>query len=308
MIEVNNVEDVLTFALVAKSGSFAQAGKKLGLTRSAVGKRIARLEKSLDVRLIQRTTRKLSLTDEGKVFLQHCELVVEQIEQAYQVLQQRKGTPTGKLRITAPIVLGASFLNQIINQYLTLYPQVEVEVSYTDSLLDLVSEGFDLGIRIGDTVANNQLWARYLGEYALVAVATPRYLASSTKIKEVADLAQQQLLVFYNFNFIDLPWHFRQEGKLVSFHPREAQTMQRANNAQLLLDLCLADKGILYMPWFYVASYLKSGELVQVLPEYELFSTPMRAVYPSKSNLSPKVRAFIDLLVNSVSFQQLQQH
>ncbi|RIY32633.1 hypothetical protein CJP74_03885 [Psittacicella melopsittaci] len=302
-----NLDDVVAFIYAAQTGSFSQTAQKLGLTRSAVGKRIARLEESLKVRLMQRTTRSLTLTDEGKVFLSHSEQILEQLQLAQEALQQRVSTPTGRLRISAPVLLGKPLLNSLINKYLDLYPQVEIELSYSDRFVDLVAEGFDVAIRIGNTPASDQLSARYLGEYHQIAVATPQYLAHGKKINELEDLKEHSLLAYNSFNGGVLPWRFlNKQEKEVVFSPQQGKKVHYADNASFLLDLCLAHKGILYMPLFFVAQYLQSGQLVNVLPQYQPISSPMRIVYPSRNNLSPKVRALIDLLLEDPDFKALR--
>lgn len=302
-----NLDDVVAFIYAAQTGSFSQTAKKLGLTRSAVGKRIARLEESLKVRLMQRTTRSLTLTDEGKVFLSHSEQILEQLQLAQEALQQRVATPTGRLRISAPVLLGKPLLNSLINKYLDLYPQVEIELSYSDRFVDLVAEGFDVAIRIGNTPASDQLSARYLGEYHQIAVATPQYLAQEQKINDLEDLKEHSLLAYSSFNGGVLPWRFlHKQEKEVVFSPQQGKKVHYADNASFLLDLCLAHKGILYMPLFFVAQYIQSGQLVNALPQYQPISSPMRIVYPSRNNLSPKIRALIDLLLEDPDFKALR--
>lgn len=294
-MEINNIGDVSAFIASAKSGSFTAAAKQLGLTRSTIGKRIARLEARLDVRLLQRSTRSLSLTDEGSLFFERCVAVLEELEQAESLLAQRTAQPSGRLRVSAPLILGQKYLADLLVAYTRRWPQVQVEMTWSDRYVDLIEEGFDVTLRVGDPYPDSQLSARTLGMHRMVTCASPDYLAQRGTPQTPADLAAHECLHFIHGGKLS-PWHFTVNGKQQSFTGRARAC---ADNAEALLTFCRAHYGLIHFPLYIVAEEIRSGRLNTVLDDFQAQGVPIRAVYPSRRQLSPKVRQFIDMLAEA---------
>ena len=172
-MELNNLNDMTAFVASVKSGSFTAAAKQLGLTRSTIGKRIVRLEARLNVRLLQRNTRNLAPTDEGRLFYERCTAVLEELENAEQCLAQRSIEPQGRLKISAPLVLGKTILPPLLADFLHRYPQTSVELSLTDDYADLISDGYDLALRNGNPPQCDSLIARTVGSQQMLTCAAP---------------------------------------------------------------------------------------------------------------------------------------
>ncbi|WP_424045663.1 LysR family transcriptional regulator, partial [Neisseria sicca] len=195
-MELNNLNDMTAFVASVKSGSFTAAAKQLGLTRSTIGKRIARLEARLNVRLLQRNTRNLAPTDEGRLFYERCTAVLEELENAEQCLAQRSIEPQGRLKISAPLVLGKTILPPLLADFLHRYPQTSIELSLTDDYADLISDGYDLALRNGNPPQCDSLIARTVGSQQMLTCAAPGYLVQHGTPQTPDDLAHHQCLHF----------------------------------------------------------------------------------------------------------------
>ncbi|MDO5638985.1 MAG: LysR family transcriptional regulator [Neisseria sp.] len=294
-MEINNIGDVSAFIAAAKSGSFTAAAKQLGLTRSTIGKRIARLEARLNVRLLQRTTRSLSLTDEGGIFFERCVAVLEELENAESLLAQRTAEPSGRLRISAPLVLGRQYVADLLADYMRRWPQVQVEASFGDRYVDLIEEGFDVALRVGDPAPDSRFSARTVGIHRMITCAAPAYLAAHGTPQTPADLRAHQCLHFVYGRQLS-PWHFQADGREVSFTGKGRAS---ADSAEALLTLCRAGFGLVHFPRYIVAEDLRAGRLQAVLADFQAKGVPIRALYPSRRQLSPKVRQFIDMLAEA---------
>lgn len=292
-MEVTNLNDIAAFASVVKHGSYTTAARQLGLTRSAVGKAVVRLEQRLQVRLLNRTTRSLSLTDDGRVLYETCVSILDELEGVERVLAQRSGAPQGRLRLSLPVALGRLHVMPVIAAFLTRWDAVTVEASLSDRVVDLIDERFDLAIRIGAPKDDSRLLTRTVAHQQMVTCAAPAYL-----LRHGQPAAPDQLRAFGCLHFVAegrvLPWNFTVAGKPLSLVNEGAL---RLDNAEAIRMAALAGVGIAKLPSYIVAGDLRSGSLQTVLSEFAEPPEPIRVVYPSKRHMSPKIRCFIDELV-----------
>lgn len=293
-MEVTNLNDIAAFASVVKHGSYTMAAKQLGLTRSAIGKSVVRLEQRLQVRLLNRTTRSLSLTDDGRVLYETCVTILEELEGVESALAQRSGTPQGQLRISLPVALGRLHVMPVIAAFLKKWDAVTVEASLSDRVVDLIDERFDLAIRIGIPKDDSRLLTRTVAHQQMITCAAPEYLLRHGK-----PVSPKELNAFRCLHFVAegrvLPWNFGYADKKVSLINEGALHL---DNAEAIKVAALAGLGIAKLPSYIVAEDLRNGMLQTVLSEFSEPPEPIRVVYPSKRHISPKIRCFIDELVS----------
>lgn len=293
-----NFNDILVFLAVVEAGSFAAGGKAVGVSRSAAGKAIVRLERHLGTRLLNRTTRSLSLTHEGETFRAHALGVVEAIEEAEASVAGGGRTPRGTMRLTVPDAFGRMIVMPILAEFLENWPDVQLEVSLTDRLVDIVDDGLDLAIRIGVTHADSSLVSRVVARYPIVLCAAPGYLATRGEPQEVEDLARHDCLYFTSHGH-------RQAWKLRDAHQgmvkAQGRSRLRLDTGEAIRGAALAGLGIAYLPRFLVEKDLSAGALTSILPEATADSVDILALYPSKRLLEPRVRHFIDMLVSRLA-------
>lgn len=292
-MEISNLNEMAAFIASARYGSFTAAAQHLGLTRSTIGKRIARLEARLNVRLLNRNTRNLSLTDDGQLFFEHCVYVLDELECAEQSLAQRTFEPVGRLRISAPLVLGKTVLPHLLQDYMRRYPRISVELSLTDRYVDLIEEGFDMAIRNGLPPEGEGLIGRIVGTQHMLTCASPAYLRAHGIPQTPADLSSHQCLHFMHNGRISL-WRFEHDGK-----PKTWQGDGRlcADNGEALLPFAQGGFGIVQLPHYLVGSALEQGTLQAILADHQPAGVPIMAVYPSRRQLSPRIRLLIDYLI-----------
>jgi DNA-binding transcriptional LysR family regulator len=280
------------FARVVESGSFARAAERLGISTSACSRHVADLEAHLDTRLLNRTTRRLSLTESGQAFYERCVEVLADLEEAEHAAAASRARPRGTLRLTCGISFGTRHLAPLVAAFAALHPEVQFDVQLSDRFVDLVEEGFDLAIRIGEAAGQN-LIARKLGETRAIACAAPVYLREHGAPETPADLARHACLTYEYLSPRNV-WRFRdRNGKE---HAVRVAGPVHANNGDLLAAAAVEGIGILMEPDFIVDAELRSGRLVRVLADYTAPTTGIYAVYPSRRHLSAKVRAFVDFL------------
>lgn len=292
-----NFDEIFAFMSVVEAGSFVGGAKLMGLSRSAAGKAMARLEQRLGVRLLNRTTRSFSLTDEGRTFHEQCKLVIASIEQAEATIKTSSMTPTGSLRITVPDAFGRIFLLPLVSDYMAQWPEMRVEVNFTDRAIDMIDEGIDLAVRIGTTVSDSRsdtrLISRVVAEYEAVLIASPDYLGRMGEPAHPDDLVNHECLIFAS-SLQRHVWRLREpDGEWVRAPGRHRLRM---DNGEALLFSALAGMGIAFLPTFLCGPALETGKLKRVLPNYETETAPITVIYPTKQHLSAKVRCFIDLI------------
>jgi DNA-binding transcriptional LysR family regulator len=283
------------FAKVVESGSFARAAERLNLSTSAISRQVSELEAHLDVRLLNRTTRRLSLTEAGQSFYEHAVQLLAGLEDAEASVRVAATAPKGTLRLTCGVSFGIRYLAPVLADFAVEHADVVFDLDVSDRAVDLVEEGFDLAVRIG-SIGQQGMVSRRLGWTQIVCCAAPAYLArSAAPLDEPADLARHECLSYAN---VGLPntWRFsagsREDDDItVRIAPRH-----RASNGQLLASLATAGLGVVYTPDFIVADEIRAGKLVRLLPNYRPPRSPIAAVYPSRRHLSAKVRVVVDYL------------
>ena len=277
------------FAQVAASGSFTQAAIAAGLPKSTVSARVAELESTLGVRLLHRTTRRLSLTAAGQVYLTHCQAMLDAANAADAAISRLRDEPAGHLRLTAPEASGILLLPPLLAAFQARHPAVSVECVITDAHLDLVAERIDLALRTGQ-LADSSFVSRRVGPVRRVLVASPAYLATHGAPQQPSDLSRQRLLL----HEVLPQWPLQGDGKVV--HISAADAPLRANNLNTLRGLALAGAGIGLLPWFMVREALLDGSLQLVLPDFPPTDNTYYAVYPGRSHRPAALSALLEFI------------
>ncbi|QND85113.1 LysR family transcriptional regulator [Chromobacterium vaccinii] len=274
------------FVLAADTRSFAEAGRLLGISSSAVGKSVARLEEKLGVRLFHRSTRSITLTVEGQVFLARCRRILEEIDSAEQELQSLSRTPRGRLRLSLPVV--GELLNPLLSGFAAQYPDIELELDFSDRVVDVIEEGFDAVIRIGE-LKDSRLQSRRLGAFGLLLAAAPDYLAKMGVPASPANLAGHRCLHY----------RFPSSGKTQAWPlvglPELPQTIV-CNSVDTLVHMASQGLGICCAPDFAARQALLSGKLRAVLADETRHTGAFHLLWPSSRHPTPRLRAFIDYL------------
>lgn len=281
------------FAKVAGSGSFSAAGRAMGLSQTMVTKHIAALEARLGVALFHRSTRKLTLTEAGRDYLDSSERILADMEVADAAVSAERIDPRGLLRLNAPIAFGTSYIAPLLREFSDLHPQISIDLGLNDRLVDLVEEGWDLAIRIG-SLENSRLTVRRLGQCHAVICAAPSYLASRGTPQTVADLAQHNCLGYTLSTLVGADrWAFGIRGEVIV----NITGNLRANNGDALCSAAVAGQGVIYQPTFIVAPDIRAGRLVALELDHPTMEFGgIYGVYPPGRNPPAKVRAFIDFL------------
>jgi len=283
------------FAQVADTRSFVAAGRILGLSASGVGKAITRLEESLDARLFHRSTRSVTLTTEGALFLDRVRRILAEVEAATAELSQTAASPSGRLRIGLPLI-GAPFLETIAS-FKARYPDIVLDLEFDNRFVDVIEEGYDAVVRSGD-IKDSRLRARYLGKFRMLLVAAPEYLARRGEPQNPSDLAQHDCLQFRMPNTGKLQaWRLRLDEGDPELHLPTGITCN-TNEARLLF--ALRGLGIAYMSDFTVQPALANGTLQRVLDKYTQEENTFQLLWPAAKQTTAKLRAFIDFVSENV--------
>jgi DNA-binding transcriptional LysR family regulator len=280
------------FTRVVEHASFAKAAERLGISTSACSRHVADLEAHLDSRLLNRTTRRLSLTESGQAFFERCVQVLADLEEAEQAATASAARPRGTLKLTCSVSFGVRHVAPLVAAFAAHHPEMRFDVQLSDRFVDLVEEGFDLALRIGESPAQN-LIARKLGETRLVPCAAPLYLRERGAPQAPADLAQHACLT-YEYLPERSTWRFQDPAG--GEHAVRVAGPVHANNGDMLVAAAVEGIGIAMEPDFIVAADLAAGRLMRVLADYAPVPTNVYAVYPSRRHLPAKVRAFVDFL------------
>ena len=284
--------DLLLFARIVESGSFSRAAERVKLPKSTVSRRLALLETTLGERLLQRTTRKLVVTEFGASLYEHARRLADEVDAAGALAQHRQGTPSGKLRISAPGDF-ANSLNDVIARFLARYPQVALELDLSPRRVDLVAENFDIAIRMGDLPDDATLSARPITLEQPGLYAAPGYLAIHGIPEHPDDLAAHDLLCILSRSGGAVPWVLAR-GKLR--WERALSARVTANSPDLLARIAARGAGIALSSTQFAQPYMQTGELVRVLPEWEMPSANGWAVFPSRKLMPAKTRVFLDMM------------
>ncbi|MEO9135921.1 MAG: LysR family transcriptional regulator [Casimicrobiaceae bacterium] len=290
---MDRFQSLLAFAKVVESGSFARAAERLDLSVSAVSRRVAELEAHLGARLLSRTTRRLSLTEIGQVFYERCVQLLADLEEAEEEITASAIVPRGTLKLTAPISFGTRYLTGAIADFRQQYPRLRFDIELSDRAIDLVDEGIDLAIRIGD-IGSHALIGRRIGVSQMICCAAPSYLAEHPAPRTPADLLSHPCLT-YAYSSVGNVWRFSDAQHAV--HEVKVNGPVHANNGAMLAALAVAGVGINLEPDFIVADDVRAGRLLPLLPDYVAPAIDINAAYASRRHLSAKVRSFIDFLV-----------
>jgi DNA-binding transcriptional LysR family regulator len=289
---MNKFEELEAFVSVVDSHSFSAAADKLGVAKSSLSKRVSELEKRLGVQLIQRTTRRLSLTDSGRHFYQRAVTVLADLNEAEQMVSDAQCGLVGKIKLTAPLGLGVGQLSTPVSEFMQLHPKIEIDLNLNDRELDLVDEGFDLAIRVGE-LQDSSLIARKLAVVGFAVCASPAYLERHGVPQHPSELVEHEVLVYSNVP-TGQQWSFDDHGKRVS--PRVKSRMS-ANNGEVLANLARHGLGIVNGPLFYLQGFIDSGELIPILTDYPKQEVGIYAVYPPGRLVSRRVKMLSDYLL-----------
>lgn len=286
---------ILAFLEVVRHGSFRGAARTLGLSKSAVSQRVAQLEEQLGARLLSRTTRSVTLTDIGASYHREVSPAFEALRDAEARVRQQQAHPSGKLRLTAPVELGHEVMGEVLSRYATRYPDVELDVSLTDRVVNLVEEGIDVAIRVGPLSSSGLMIRKLSDPQQLGVFASPSYLKRSPPLKHPRDLAAHRCLAMSGAQ-APTSWLFMIEGK-----PRSVSVTPHImiNSFQVLRTLAVTGVGVVRMPMRHAQHGLQSGALKQLLKSYAPPPRTTHAVFPSNRYVSPALRAMVDVLVET---------
>jgi DNA-binding transcriptional LysR family regulator len=285
--------DLLLFARIVESGSFTRAAERVHLPKSTVSRRLALLETTLGERLLQRTTRKLVVTEFGASLYEHARRLADEVDAAGALAQHRQGEPSGKLRISAPGDFANSGLNEVIARFLERYPAVRLEMDLTPRRVDLVAENFDIAIRMGDLPNDATLSARPITLEQPGLYAAPSYLARRGIPEHPDDLDAHDVLCILSRTGGAVPWVLMR-GKLKWERALDARLT--ANSPDLLARIASRGAGIALSSTLFAQPYMQTGELVRVLPEWDMPTANGWAVFPSRKLMPAKTRAFLEMI------------
>ncbi|MES2784498.1 MAG: LysR family transcriptional regulator [Pseudomonadota bacterium] len=298
---MDKFQEMRVFTAVADSGSFVSAADSLAMSKAAVSRFVSDLEQRLGVRLMHRTTRKLSLTQEGEVFLARCREILASIEASEAEITTHSDRASGFLKVSVPVSFGVKHLAALWSEFLELHPRVSLDVQLADRVIDLIDEGFDLAVRIA-RLPDSSLVSRQLASTRLVLCASPEYLARRGRPLHPSELAQHEV-VAYSLLAIGDQWQFAgPDGPVtVKVKPRVW-----TNNGDTCVRAAVGGTGLVLQPTFLLAQELASGQLVEVLPEYRSIELGIYAVYPTRKFVLPKVRALLEFLSEKLVDAQWQ--
>lgn len=296
---MDRFEEMRVFAAVVDAGSFVGAAQPLEMSKPTVSRQVADLEARLGVRLLHRTTRKLSLTPEGEVFYARCKELLENVDEAEAEISARSGEARGLLKVNVPVTFGLLHLAPLWPEFMELHPQVTLDVTLADRVVDLVEEGFDMAVRIA-RLPSSSLISRRIAWTRMVLCASPGYLRRRGAPTHPTELSGHDVMA-YSLLSTGETWEFTgpdSEAVSVRVQPR-----MRTNSGDTCRMAALRHKGIVLQPSFLVGPDLQAGTLVELMPEYRSFELGVYAVYPSRKFVSPKVRLLIDFLADAFRMQ-----
>lgn len=292
------LDGMVIFVEVVNSGSFTQAALISGHSTSYISKEINKLESRLGVRLMQRTTRSLSLTPEGEVYFQQCQQIIDDAQQAHNILSGAQAQPKGTLRISCPTSFAMAKMQTLFSDFINLYPDVNLELDLNNRKVDMIADGFDVLIRASQQLDDSSLISRKIFNSEGVVVAAPCYLEKMGIPTNAEDLSQHQAITYSHLKQPDL-WHFtNQQGQIESV---KVNSRIKTNSSELEISLCVAGHGVMLMPRFNLNGEIERGELVELLTDYQRPKINVYVVYPSRKHMSAKVRSFIDFVSSELA-------
>lgn len=282
---------------MARHGSLSAAARALDITPPAATWRLAAIEERLGVRLVNRNTRKISLTSEGEIYLLHATRLLAELHEMDEIVSSSRQAPRGLLRVNAPLGFGRTVIAPLVSTFTARYPDVEVQLEVTDRPIDLIDNGFDLAIRFGE-LPDNRINARRIMSNRRFICASPTYLERKGIPKKLEDLASHRCIVHRQNDDAYGIWRFIQDGRteIVKVHGALS-----SNDGDIVLGWALDGQGIVIRSEWDLAKYLESGRLRRILPEFSLPSADLYVYYPSKQNLAARARSFINFLVDQLA-------
>jgi DNA-binding transcriptional LysR family regulator len=292
---MDRLTSMAVFVAAADEGSLSGAARRFGLSVSMAGKHVAAIETELNIRLMQRTTRKLSLTDVGQTYYTRCKRILEEYEDANREAGDAQQSIRGVLRVAAPVTFGAMHLGTVVAGFLAKHPSVTLEIMLNDRYVDLLAEGVDVAIRIG-RLLDSDLVARRLAPCRMVVCASPDFLERHGPLSRVEDLRRAPRLAFSDA-VSSGDWTLTDPAGQA--HVIDGPIHMATNNTQMMLAAAIAGAGVAYGPSFVFGQSIAVGELVALLPHYKATELAIQAVYPTKRHVSLKLRSFVDHLITN---------
>jgi len=283
------------FNSVAVHRGFAAAARELGMSTSSVSRHVMELEDELGVRLLNRTTRRLSLTEQGRQYHERSAEILESLDELHSITRDSQARPTGRLRVTASMMLGEAWVVPLLPKFYEQYPDVLVELDISDRMVDLIEEGYDVGVRSG-TLEPSSMIARKLMDLHYIACAAPGYCEKFGTPTTLQDLQHHRCIQYAHPSREWETWWFDLEGRE---HQVEIGGVMAVNNAWAVRDLMIAGVGVGYIPDFVVKADIDAGRLVRVLKDFDASTDPVHVVYPHKKYLTAKTRTFVNYLVTN---------
>jgi len=301
---MNELTQIKSFVALVESGSISKAAERMDIAVSAVSRRLKELESSLGVQLVQRTTRKMHITEAGEKFYRRCGRLLDDLEEAKHEASNTATALSGTLRIATPLSFGVAHLSPAVAAFMHLHPQIKIELDMSDRRIDLVEEGLDLAIRIG-TLEDSSLMARKLASVRHVVCASPDFLNRHGIPSTPQDLSALPALCYGNLSQPDT-WHYHDKDS----KPGQVKVpmRMRANNGDALVEAAIAGLGVLCEPSFIVHGSVERGVLKPLLTDYQWNPMGIFAVYPQTKHMPTRVRAFIDFLVSSFGDTPYWEH
>jgi len=289
---MSELDDIRSFVAVVECGGFGRAAKRLGLAKSIVSRRVARLEAELGTRLLSRTTRGISPTEAGLEFKERGARILNDLTEAREAVAHRGGEVIGRLRVSVPLSFGVRHVAPVLAELAARHPRLEIDAAYSDRFVDLIAEQFDAAIRIGQ-LPDSSLVARRLAPVGVAVVASPAYLAAHGRPQTPEELTAHECIIYTGAS-VQQQWRFRVGKRWTTIRP---EGRIRADNGDAIMESAIAGHGIAALPTFLASSAIISGALVPLLTEYETPESAIYVVRPPGPLLPGKVRVLIDLLV-----------
>lgn len=284
-------DGVSEFVAVSETESFTMAAKQLGISTAQVSRQVSALEERLKIKLLYRTTRKVSLTESGAVYYQHCRHILDSLSEAEQIITNLHDKLHGKIRITAPVTYGEEVITPIINDFLFKYPEIEISLDLSNQRADLLDDGYDLAIRLGQ-LKDSRFIARKLAPRYLYVCASPAYIERHGMPNLLNELAQHNCLI----GTADR-WHFQNKAKAIQIN---VSGSLRCNSGYGLVDAALKGIGLVQLPNFYVQTYIDNGQLIPILQSFQQADEGIWAVYPDKRYPPFKIKALINFILDNL--------
>lgn len=285
-------QGISEFVAVAEKESFTLASRHLRISTAQVSRQVSALENRLGVKLLYRTTRKVSLTESGQVYYRHCRNVLDGLEEAERAIMNLHNHPRGEIRLTAPTTFGEEIIIPLVNDFVVIYPELEVFIHLTNQTMDLVNEGFDLAIRLGK-LSDSSMMAKKLSTRIQYVCGSPDYLQANGTPHSLSELEQHNCLL----GSLDY-WRFQESGS--TRNVRVSGTIS-CNSGYGLVDAALKGIGMIQLPDYYVQPYIDEGQLISVLENYREPEEGIWALYPHNRHLSSKIRMLVDFLAEKLS-------